>query len=226
VSPAALTLGSIVSVPGNPMDRNIRGGIPYTLTPQKFEGYYKFEPAGNDNGFIACILYKYNYITGKQDTVAAAIYRPNVNTPQFSPFSVNFDYTGPQSNYVDEIPDTMNIVITSSFKYTATSSNVGTILYVDQLSIIIDSTSTFINNDENIENNLFASFPTKGSLTITNKTGRTFKMQAFDVQGRKVSDCVQIEKDENHLSWSAGAGIYVLNFSDGISQYQKKIINY
>lgn len=133
-TPAALTIGRIVQV--SLMDRDIAGGVPCSDKPLSFEGYYKFNPQGSDQGYIACIMFKYNYSTNTQDTVGAAIFMPNSQTSDYTHFSVDFDY----DNYLpNETPDSLNIIITSSYKFTVTNNNVGTELFVDDLNINFDT---------------------------------------------------------------------------------------
>lgn len=181
VSPAALTLGNVVKT--SMLDRDIRGGIASTAKPQRFEGYYKFSPQGTDAGFIACIMFKHNYVTGLQDTVGAAIFKPRDPVSEYTKFSVDFDYDNP--NYIDDTPDSMNVIITSSFKFTVTSANVGTELYVDDLEVIHDTSNAvesikyepILNAFYNASNNC---------LVVDNEENVNYTLTLYDVCGRIV----------------------------------------
>jgi len=212
-TPAVLTIGTVYST--GTFDRDIRGGIPYTQKPQVFEGWYKFTPQGNDKGYIACLLFKHNYTTHKQDTVGAAIFKPTATTTQYTKFSINFDY----SNYMpSETPDSLNVIVTSSFKFSVTSANIGTTLFVDDLNISLTSDiENPINNACNIH------YSSSKNIEIDRISTEITNIYVISILGETV---INKKLSGNHLEINASSltkGIYLVRINSSNEDIVSKI---
>ena len=108
----------------------IKNGKPFTDTPAKFKGWYKYLSINGDSAGIAAILTRYNSAEGQQDTVATAIGAITENVPVYTEFEMDFDYLIPGVN-----PDTIIIVFTSSGDGGNFQGEVGSTLTLDDVSL-------------------------------------------------------------------------------------------
>jgi hypothetical protein len=216
-APAAVNLGYIVET--GIFDRDMRGGIPSSVAPESFEGYYKFSPVGNDYGFVACILFKFNDITGLQDTVARAIFTPTSEVNSYTHFKVDMEYV-PGMESVQH--DTMNVVISSSFKFG--SPQVGTTLYVDELKVnypVVNSTTDLSKPEFKIYPN-----PTEGDLWIRTSANLAYSCDVVDITGRVVLSEKEIVASEKNIQLDFNSGIYFVKiYHQGEVYVQKVILN-
>jgi len=108
----------------------IENGKPFTDTPSKFKGWYKYTPVNGDSAGVAAILTKYNVSAGQQDTVATAITAITEGVQAYTQFEIDFDYLIP-----DVDPDTIIIVFTSSGDGGNFQGQVGSTLTIDDISL-------------------------------------------------------------------------------------------
>jgi len=119
-----MTLGMFTFDP-NTFESNIFGGIPYTNRPKKFKGYYQYTPAvSGDTGLIAIVLFIFDTLSQKKDTIGGGKIFISQATSGWTKFEVNIDY----KNSV--LPDSMNIVVLSS---QSLQPPAGTVLLIDSL---------------------------------------------------------------------------------------------
>lgn len=217
-APAAMSLGYIVELSFT--DRDMQGGIPSSEAPESFEGYYKFSPVGNDFGFIACILFKYNDVEQKQDTVARALFLPTDETNEYTHFKVDMEYLTDMEGVQH---DTMNVVISSSFKFG--NPEVGTVLYVDDLKITYpDEGPNSVQNRESSKIMLYPN-PTDGMFWIDNPKGNELRYEVLDITGKLIrSEVISNGNYPVDLSGHA-AGVYFVRIEEeGIINTQKIIL--
>ncbi|MBU2652143.1 MAG: PCMD domain-containing protein [Bacteroidetes bacterium] len=125
--PGIMTLGTITIDLIN-FTGEIRGGIPFNQQPAFLTGYYKYNPVDGDTCLILARLYRFIPAKGKQDLLALATFRSDVDTSEWAYFSAPFVY------YNDTIlPDSMNIIILSSANFD--DPRVGSRLRIDDLKI-------------------------------------------------------------------------------------------
>jgi hypothetical protein len=108
----------------------IQNGKPFTDTPSKFKGWYKYISVNGDSAGIAAILTRYNTGKGKQDTVATAITAITENASTYTEFEIDFEYLMPGIN-----PDSIIIVFTSSGDGGNFQGEVGSTLTIDDISL-------------------------------------------------------------------------------------------
>ena len=106
----------------------IRNGQPFTETPSKFKGWYKYKPVDGDSAGVAAFLTRYNTTAGRQDTLAEAVIAFTDNVETYTQFEVNFDYLIP-----DTSPDSLLIIMTSSGAGGDFAGAAGSTLIVDDL---------------------------------------------------------------------------------------------
>jgi hypothetical protein len=112
----------------------IQNGRPYTETPSKFKGWYKYSPVNGDSAGIGAILTKFNTGTGQKDTLATAIKAITNDVQTYTQFDIDFDYKMTGIN-----PDTIIIVFTSSGDGENFMGEVGSTFIIDD--ILLEYTS-------------------------------------------------------------------------------------
>ncbi len=128
--PGLLVSGTVGQIDlGNPTDV-IERGQPFTATPDKISGYYKYTPVNGDSAVVNAMLTKFNTGTNKRDTVAFAeqLFYSNVTT--YTPFEATFNYDMPNVT-----PDTIIIVLVSSAGAQSLAGQPGSTFFVDNLSL-------------------------------------------------------------------------------------------
>ncbi len=125
VIPGLLVMGTFI-----PQDPFVIQGKPYTNKPTSIHGYFKYSPADSDTCVLYARLSKFNTFTNKQDTIAEASMIVNQYIPNYSPFSLVFDY-----RLVDIVPDSLTILFVSSIDGANFRGHPGSKLWIDNLSI-------------------------------------------------------------------------------------------
>lgn len=145
----------------------IEGGFPFTYKPNALKGYYQYEPVNGDQAFVGVLLLKQNGTLW--DTIAVGNFTTTLTQLNWTPFTVNIDYTNPQ-----ETPTHLNIIILSSDK---DAPQPNSIFYVDNLTFdyplnetvnIIDEPQIFTHQNKLIINNLNSN----AAITIVNQAGQ------------------------------------------------------
>ncbi len=108
----------------------IKQGKPFTDKPSKFKGWYKYISVSGDSAGIVAMLTKFNTGTGKQDTIAKAIEVVKNTVSQYTQFEIDFDYKITGIN-----PDTIIFVFTSSGDGGNFKGQVGSTLFIDDISL-------------------------------------------------------------------------------------------
>ncbi len=101
----------------------ISGGLPFISKPAELNGYYKYNAVGFDSCFFDIAITKFNTSSMKQDTIGHGKFSSG-SVSSWTSFNVPVKY------YLNEIPDSMNIVILSS---DTSIFNAGSTLWVDDL---------------------------------------------------------------------------------------------
>ncbi len=122
--------GLLVSGVFLPQDPFVFQGKPYTNRPYSINGYYKYLPQNGDSAVIYSKLSRFNPIKGQQDTIAQMSFIVSSETPNYTLFSLVFDYTS------DLIPDSITITFVSSIQGNNFKGQSGSKLFIDNVSII------------------------------------------------------------------------------------------
>ena len=118
--PGLITLGDIDII-----DQTLTGGIPYSDRPDGISFFFKYEPTGTDTMMFGAFLTKWD-IVNSTDTIALTGYLNSDTYSTYTEIELPFIYQS------DEIPDTLNIIVTSSGFNGNDDSN----LYIDSISMI------------------------------------------------------------------------------------------
>ncbi len=101
------------------------GGWPFTGTPSKLTGYYKYQPDNGDSCLIGVALSRWH--DGSRDTLAIGGIASTTVQSDWTLFEVPIEYL------MTETPDTMNIVILNSVP-ALPSTHLNTKMWVDDLA--------------------------------------------------------------------------------------------
>jgi len=119
--PGLITLGEI-----NFSNQTLTGGIPYSDRPDGISFFFKYEPTGTDTMMFGAFLTKLNTENSTIDTIGLTGYLNSDTYSTYTEIQLPFIYQS------DEIPDTLNIIFTSS----GFNGNTGSSLYLDSISMI------------------------------------------------------------------------------------------
>jgi hypothetical protein len=110
--------------------QNLKLGMPYTSSPKYFSGYYKYTSVSNDSADFFCALTKWNSSLNRRDTLGVASYRELNNVSSYTKFNFKINYT-------DSItaPDTIIMLFASSGAAQNFQGQVGSTLYIDEVSL-------------------------------------------------------------------------------------------
>lgn len=176
------------------------GGRPYTNTNDTLCGYYKYAPMGDDSAGIYAGLYNNGTPVGGNNMWLSAA----ANYTYFEmPFQAGI------------IPDTIRIDIESS-KWPATSNNIGSVLYIDNLYLKSNPLGIFESKIANMKSLSYPN-PVNNNLCILFEKNITsnITLSLYDATGRK-TEILEFIKKSNSLS------IDVTNLSPGMYFYEIK----
>lgn len=117
---------------GNPA-LSAKRGIPFTDRPTAFVGSFKYLPQGSDSATIYAILSRWD--GAKRVRIAEARSYQYQPTTEWTPFNLAFVYES------SDQPDTISVVFASSAGGEFFRGDVGSTLYVDNVSLTYDPTS-------------------------------------------------------------------------------------
>ncbi len=108
----------------------LKRGKPFTGSPQKITGSYKYIPANGDSGVVNATLTKFNSSLQKADTIAVAEILFYTTTNSYSLFEAEFNYWQPNID-----PDTIIISLVSSAGGQDLQGQIGSKLFIDNLQL-------------------------------------------------------------------------------------------
>ena len=199
-APAALTTGTI-----NTTNKTISGGIPYTLRPDSMIGWYHYLSVSGDNGDCEFYVFGANHA----DTIGQAFFKtPTSTVTPWTRFSLPIKYKSAAT------PDTALWIFSSSLS--ATSAQVGSQLFVDDLGLVFHDSTVGVRNINNYDNLEVWPTPTRGPLSINNGSGSGFLLFTMvDITGRKVEE-ERITAGMNNFDLTVlAAGMYIYLIQDG-----------
>jgi hypothetical protein len=182
---------------------SITGGIAYTLRPDSITGWYEYSPQGGENGMVSLFLFGSG---GMSDTVGVASFvTPTTGVTSYKRFSAPLVYRS--ANAVAN-----SIWLLASSKNDAATAGVGSTIWVDDLSIVINPTSGIMEHSLP-EISLYPN-PASDLLFIHNPSNARVLFSLYDVTGRKISE-EKLNGVNNNLSLSdVPEGMYIYSLSD------------
>lgn len=179
-----------------------RGGVPFVNTIDTLKGYYKYTSMGMDTANISINLTKNGSNVGGG-------WRKLVATPNYLYFEV------PINAFTN--PDTMRIDIQSS-KWPTTLSNIGSVLFIDNLSLKSQSVGVF---EKSLLNHLVYSYPnpTEDIIYLKNESNIVLQnMAIYDAIGKLIFS-------QELTNNSTPIKIELSNLTSGIYYYSIKTID-
>jgi len=126
--PGLLTLGKI-KTDLQKQTAQVTGGIPFTATPLKLTGYYKYEPVNYDQCALGWGLTRWNLQTKSRDTIGYGLISTNAFLNSWTYFEI------PLRSLKPFTPDTMNILFLNSNPLDK-RIHTGTNMWIDNLSFV------------------------------------------------------------------------------------------
>ena len=171
-APGIVTTGKLPTASGDP----ITGGISYTLRPDSIVGWYKYTPAGGDNGFFK--LYLFGAAAGNADTVAVGTFRtPTTTVGAYTRFTAPIVYYS-----ANAVANSMWVISSSK---NGDSAVVGSILFADDMDIIINPVGI---KEQTMSDIVITPNPVADRVMIKNTSGSKVVFILTDVTGRKVAE--------------------------------------
>lgn len=187
----------------------LKRGQPFTDKPTHLKGFYKYTPVNGDSCALAIELTKWK--NNQHYLIADASLVTNVASTQYQAFDL-------QLNYYDllETPDSITIVFSSSANGDSFQGQVGSTLFVDNISL--DYTNTNIQNELNDSFSVVYPNPIKDELFIhltENTPSATFYL--YDINGKQLTKKF-LANAQNRLDlaeYKAGFYFYILENEKG-----------
>lgn len=185
-------------------NQTITGGIAYTLRPDSISGWYKYTPAGGDNGFINFIL-----LDNANDTIGFGEFTtPVAIVSSYTYFSVPIVYRSAA------VPVLARSILSSSAGYI---SVVNSTMFVDDLQLIFNPTAIDEVSGEMKEE---LSFEYRNEeLLVRTATAGTVKLNVFNTSGQEVF-AIEMEGREVTVKLPGLAhGVYLVRLSSSSASH-------
>lgn len=200
--PGFATTGTLPSSITGPLT----GGIAYTARPDSITGWYKYTSQGAENGFIGFILF--GSAANNADTIAKAGFAtPSVTVGSYTRFTAPLVYTAS----VNPVANSMWLL--SSSNNDGLTSSIGSTLFVDDLGVVINPSTTSVAEQKRPDVSLGPN-PATEFVMIKNELSAKAFFSLYDVMGREITTKA-IGDSENLVDVSfLNSGLYLYVVSD------------
>ncbi len=183
----------------------------FTSSPDSIVGWYKYEPQNGDKGKIEIVLHvnqgNLPFNGTENNIVARAKEEFTSQTTNWTRFSRAFNY------YNQQTPE---FILTTIASGDSTISETGSILWIDDLSLVYNNT-----NSITVETNEITSINASDELIhFYSKQG--LEEQTYIVRSL-TGQVIQHGKCEENVSFSQPSGIYLITVKNGGNQFTKKL---
>jgi hypothetical protein len=182
--------------------------VPYTYPtkPNSLIFRSKYNPNGVDTAVVAVLLFKWNTVLSKRDTLGEGYYVVGANQSSYVLSTALIDYSIPAIN-----PDSMLIFAIASFRDTITGQypKVGSTFYVDHF--YFDITSGIENDNVSTSVNVYPN-PSTFAVNFQFDNAQPKAILVYDMQGKLIEN-VNVNSDKITLStekWAKGMYSYSL----------------
>jgi len=199
-----LTTGSF-----NLATTSLKNGQPFTDKPTHLKGYYKYTPVNGDSCALAIELSKWK--NNSHYIIADASLVTSVPSTQYQAFDLVL-------NYYDllEIPDSINIVFSSSAEGDNFQGQVGSTLFIDNISL--DYTPTQIQSSVKSSFSIIYPNPTSKDLFIhLDNNTKSVNFLLYDIEG-KLLEKTTYSSPDNYIDvtkYKVGMYFYTLENEKG-----------
>ena len=215
--PGFITLGIF-----NLTTQSVTGGIPFPYRPDKLKGYYKCTPSGTDQGFIGVGLSK--IYSGVRDTIGQGVLLFPTAASVWTPFEVPITWTN------SDIPDSLNILISSSNLPASGTFVVGSLFWVDSLYFEYPTVGVTENTKPSFGisqcyPNPFTDFT---NINFTSPENTVYDFSVINIVGVEVfKSQINAKAGMNNYYFSAAdlpSGIYIFNMKNGAYNQSKSMV--
>lgn len=202
--PGVLTLGDF-SFSLLTMSATIDGGTPFTGRPERFSGWFQYEPQNNDECFFGAILLKEN--GSNFDTVGSAGFFSSQTLLNWTKFDTTFEY------FSTDIPTHLNIILLPTDQ---DNPQVNSVVYVDdlQLSYASDINDYEVSNINIINDGSEIHFPSMQGLLN--------QIEIYTLDGRLVKQSYESETSVSIVDLNTG--LYILRIQNDKGIFSAKFI--
>lgn len=187
----------------------IEGGIPFTGRPEKFTGWFQYEPQNNDICLIGAFLLKEN--GGNWDTIAIAGLDTTATIVAWTQFNAVFDYRN------SDIPTHLNIVLLPADRDNPQPNST---LYIDELMMVYP---TSISDIDEPWFTVSKNYDTQ-SIQISNQNQLGGYIHIYNATGQLIKS-ESIEGENNFVSMSSlPSGIYLIQGLSEQGNYTYKLL--
>lgn len=179
--------------------------------PDSIVGWYKYEPQNGDKGKIEVILHvaqgNLPYNGTETNMIGRAKYEFTAQQTTWTRFAKAFNYVSQQA------PE---YILTTVASGDSTISQTGSTLWIDDISLVYNNTSSIEENDTEITS-INAS---EGYLFFASE--ESLENQTYVI--RSISGAlIQSGKCTGKVPFSAGSGIYLITVNNGTESFTKKV---
>jgi hypothetical protein len=181
----------------------ISGGVPMTVKPVSFSGYFKYSPVNNDTMAIIVIMTKWNGTS--RDTIGIGGVMTKQTVSSYTPFDQPIQY-----NPTNVVPDTFNIMLVSSAGY---APQVNSTLYVDALAF-----NGTISGEKMPLSMLLQKVypnPSDGLFNITLADDGIYSIRVFNILGEKILEKTDVRGQYLINIKGQPKGIYNIEVDNG-----------
>jgi hypothetical protein len=165
---------------------SITGGVPFTGRPDSLYGYYKYAPETDSTDSCLAYLYLTHWNTTKRDTLAAGAFISDSTVKSYTKFFIKINY---DTLYNNEIPDTIQLAMSSSYNFFG-SPPVGSTMLVDDLTFSADTSTvvTGINtlSDKGFSISCYPDPANKNLNIIISEPRPGIQIKVYDALGRTI----------------------------------------
>ena len=170
---------------GTDPSKAVHMGKPWNGRPERFVGFYKYIPVGNDFCKIEATLTRWNSSSKKQEIVATAALPTADQTKtvtDYTKFNLFFNYKSTEN------PDSIQIIFTSSGDGVNFNGGNGSALYIDHIKILYQGETGIALNDQTDVR--VAAYPNPANnyvyFNLDGLRKDSFPLVLRDLQGREV----------------------------------------
>lgn len=188
----------------------ITGGVPMTVKPESFSGWFKYNSVNGDSMAIVVVMTKWNGTS--RDTIGFSGVMTNQTATSYTPFNEPIQYIVPTV-----VPDTFQIICISSAGYAPRENST---LYVDDLSFI----GTL---GEKMPISMFMQKvypnPSDGIFNLTLADENRYTVKVYNMMGQKIYENDNVINQ--HIIDIKGYpnGIYYIEVSNGEFKCSHKV---
>lgn len=218
--PGAFTTGDIINL-NDVNNVGVHLGRPYAHTAQatNFEGWFKYEPQGNDSALFQVYFLKNSVEIGRGE------YMEKNAVSDWTKFDIAINWTSA------DIPDTVVIAVSASAAINFVNlfqcqGEIGSQLFVDDIAFTGNGISVNEASFSQISASLFPNPAIdKVTLSINQTISDNMFVQMFDLSGKKVVDSKIVSENTVIETSNLNAGVYIVSVLDnGAKVFTKKVI--